>query len=181
MLNLPIDQHWTLFLDRDGVINKRIFGGYILEESAFVFNEGALEALTILNKVFGKIVVVTNQQCIGKKLISIDQLNQIHKLMCTQIATTGGRIDAVYFAPELKNEANSTRKPNAAMALEAKKDFPEIDFSTSVMIGDTDSDIIFGKNLGMKTGLILSEEVVTEQADFRFNSLLDFALCFDLH
>jgi histidinol phosphatase-like enzyme len=87
----------------------------------------------------------------------------------------------VYFAPELKNEANSTRKPNAAMALQAKKDFPEIDFSTSVMIGDTDSDIIFGKNLGMKTGLILSEEVVTEQADFRFNSLLDFALCFDSH
>ena len=82
MLNLPIDQHWTLFLDRDGVINKRIFGGYILEESAFVFNEGAREALTILNKVFGKIVVVTNQQCIGKKLISIDQLNQIHNLKC---------------------------------------------------------------------------------------------------
>jgi len=181
MLNLPIDQDWTLFLDRDGVINKRIFGGYILEESAFVFNDGALEALTILNKVFGKIVVVTNQQCIGKKLISIDQLNQIHERMCTLIATAGGRIDAVYFAPELKNEIDSTRKPSAAMAMQAKQDFPEIDFGKSVMIGDTDSDIVFGKNLGMKTGLILSEEVVREQADFQFNSLLDFALCFDIY
>lgn len=181
MLPLPIDQQWTLFLDRDGVINKRIFGGYILEESAFVFNEGALEALAILNKVFGKIVVVTNQQCIGKKLISVDQLNQIHELMCSQIITVGGRIDGVYFAPELKNEIDSTRKPAAAMAMKAKKDFPEIDFSKSIMIGDTDSDIIFGKNLGMKIGLIISEEVIREQADFQFNSLLDFALCFDMY
>lgn len=181
MLSLTFDQHWTLFLDRDGVINKRIFGGYILEESAFVFIEGALEALAILNKVFGKIVVVTNQQCIGKKLISIDQMNQIHKFMCTQIASAGGRIDGVYFAPELKDEVNSTRKPAAAMAIQAKRDFPEIDFSKSIMIGDTDSDIIFGKNLGMKTGLMRSEEVTTEQADFQFNSLLDFALCFDTY
>ena len=129
MLNLPIDQHWTLFLDRDGVINKRIFGGYILEESAFVFNEGAREALTILNKVFGKIVVVTNQQCIAKGLLKETELALIHENMCAQIKSSGGMITKVYAAPELKNDPASTRKPSPFMALKAQEEFEGIDFS----------------------------------------------------
>ena len=59
------------------------------------------------------------------------------------------------------------------MALEAQRQFPEIDFSKAIMVGDTDTDIRFGKQLGMKTVLVESEEVTEEVPDHTVNSLLE--------
>jgi len=70
---------------------------------------------------------------------------------------------------------NSTRrKPLAAMGFEAKALFPEIDFTKSIMVGDTDSDVVFGKALGMKTVLVRSAEVTKEVPDVTVDSLYDF-------
>ena len=169
------DKNWTLFLDRDGVINKRNFDGYITNASDFEFLPLALNAFRILSDVFGKIVVVTNQQGVGKGLMSQDDLNAIHQFMVQKIEENEGRIDAVFSATNLKKAEVDNRKPNVNMALMAKDEFQEIDFEKSVMIGDTDSDILFGKNVGMKTVLIKSKEITTENADFEFNSLFEFA------
>lgn len=168
-----VDHTWTLFLDRDGVINQRIFGGYVLGKESFIFESGALPALAIASQRFGKVVVVTNQQCVALGLLSDVELAQIHQDMITEISTYGGRIDAVFAATDLKSASLNRRKPNSAMALEAKHQFPEIDFAKSIMVGDTDGDIRFGKQLGMKTVLVESKEETQEIPDLSVNSLLE--------
>lgn len=146
-----IDSSWTLFLDRDGVINERIPDGYVRSVPEFIFLDGAKEAIRRASGVFGRILVVTNQQGIGKGLMTERNLSDVHGYMQEMIAASGGRIDACYFAPQLSAEKSPMRKPGTGMALAAREAFPEIDFSRSVIIGDSHSDMQFGRNLGMKT------------------------------
>lgn len=170
-----IDASWTLFLDRDGVINQRKMGGYITSKSEFSFVEGVLDAIAVFDKVFQYIFVVTNQQGIGKGIMTEADLLDIHRVMVEKIEENGGRITQCYFAPELKNAKNSTRKPSSAMALKAKSEFQAIDFEKSIMVGDTDSDILFGKSLQMKTVRIQTVEPINVEADVTVNSLIDLA------
>jgi histidinol-phosphate phosphatase family protein len=147
-----VDSSWTLFLDRDGVINLHLPGDYVKKVDEFIFLEGVLEAISALSEHFGKIIIVTNQQGVGKGLMSLEDLQQIHDFMLKNIQGVGGRIDAVYAATELvENDIHSLRKPKTGMAFQAKTDFPEIDFSRSVMVGDSITDMKFGKGVGMIT------------------------------
>lgn len=146
-----IDKTWTLFLDRDGVINKNIDGGYVLDWEQFEFIDGVLETMPKLAKLFPRIIVVTNQQCIAKGLLTEEGLNEIHQNMMNMIELNGGRIDAVYYAPDMESETNTLRKPKNGMAFLAKNDFPEIDFSNCIMVGDKLSDMKFGKSVYMTT------------------------------
>lgn len=171
MKKWKVDKSWTLFLDRDGVINERIFGGYVESIDQFIFKKGSLESLIKFNLTFGKIIIVTNQQCIAKEIISMEQLNNIHMYMLEEIEKIGGRVDRIYVATELKDSLPHHRKPNSSMALKAQNDFNDIDFRKSIMVGDTDSDIEFGKNLGMKTVLMKSKEVTFQKPDISINSL----------
>ena len=96
MIDWQIDRTWTLFLDRDGVINKRIFGGYITTPSDFEFLPNAETAIAGFSKYFNRIIVVTNQQGIGKGLMTERNLFEIHSYMCDQIHLVGGKIDKCY-------------------------------------------------------------------------------------
>ncbi len=165
------DASWTLFLDRDGVINVRKMGGYILTVEEFIFLPEAAEAIAYFSGIFKHVFVVTNQQGIGKGLMTERNLSDIHAYMMESVEKKGGKISASYFAPELKNENSTMRKPNPGMAFKAKEEFPEIDFSKAIMVGDTDSDIKFGQNIGMKTVRILTEEPVGIEADLTVSSL----------
>ena len=156
-----ITQKKYLFLDRDGVINKRILGGYITKWEDFEFLPGVLEALIEFNKYFDRIIIITNQQGIGKGLMSEDDVKLIHQKLSQTVFSQGGNIDAIYHCPMLKAEDNNCRKPGIKMALKAQTDFPEIDFSQSLMIGDTASDMAFGKNTGMSR-ILLENEYTTE-------------------
>ena len=169
-----VDSSWTLFLDRDGVINSRIFGGYVLAWETFHFLPQVLEGIAHASQRVGRIIVVTNQQCVALGKISEQGLQAIHENMVQEMQRAGGRIDAVYAAIELKTDPQSRRKPKTNMALEAQQRFPEIDFKKSIMVGDTDTDIQFGARLGMKTVLIESQELVTVASDFRCKSLSAF-------
>ncbi len=147
-----------LFLDRDGVINKHLPGDYVKNVEQFEFLPGVLEALVQFSAYFTHIVVVTNQQGIGKGLYSEEDLNGVHTFMIEKITEAGGHLDAVYFCPSLKKNNDQCRKPNVGMGLQAQRDFPDIDFKQSVMIGDSMSDMQFGRNLGMFTIWISSDE-----------------------
>lgn len=173
--SLNIDKSWTLFLDRDGVINKKLENDYVKHWIEFEFAEGALVALRSLGGLFGRIVVVTNQQGIGKRLYRVEDLEIIHKNMLYEVAYHGGRIDQVYFSPYLSSENHPSRKPGIGMALDAKKDFPEIIFDKSIVVGDSASDIEFGKKCGMKTVFVSAENVNPANADFKVASLAEFA------
>jgi histidinol-phosphate phosphatase family protein len=168
-----IDPTWTLFLDRDGVINERIFGGYVTTVEAFNFIEGTEAAIASLSKLFNRVIVVTNQQGIGKGLMTERNLVEIHTYMCDKVHVAGGTIDKCYFAPNLRGAEDDMRKPGPAMGELAKMQFPEIEFDRSVMVGDTDSDILFGKNLGMKTVRIRTEEPINVDADLTVASLTE--------
>lgn len=168
-----VDDTWTLFLDRDGVINERIFGGYVLKYSDFHFKEGVLSIAQNLFVRFAHVIIVTNQQCVAKGILSKEELDVIHDRMKQDLLRVGAPVSAVYTALERKGEEPFMRKPQVKMAEMAKREFPEIDFSKSIMVGDTDGDIQFGKNLGMKTVLIRSEEIIHEKADMVLDSLAE--------
>ncbi|MCX6240904.1 MAG: HAD family hydrolase [Bacteroidetes bacterium] len=155
--DLKIDKSWSLFLDRDGVINHRIIDGYVSHWEQFQFNHSVKEAMKELAGVFGRIVVVSNQQGIGKGLMSESQLETIHSRMVSEVEAAGGRIDAVFYCPALDSEKSFNRKPNIGMALQARKRFPEIRFRQSLMVGDSLTDMIFGKRVGMKTVFLSSD------------------------
>jgi D-glycero-D-manno-heptose 1,7-bisphosphate phosphatase len=166
---------WTLFLDRDGVINLRLQDDYVKRWDEFVFLDGAIEAIVALSRQFARVVVVTNQQGVGKGLMREDDLKMIHAKMVEAIAHAGGKIDRVYYCTALAQEDAPCRKPNPGMAQQAKHDFPEINFRKSLMVGDSLSDILFGKNLGMTTVLIASGNKPSMQypelTDFWFEHL----------
>lgn len=171
--DLNIDSSWSLFLDRDGVINKRIVDDYVKKWDEFEFLDGVIDAIKKFSSVFGKIVVVTNQQGIGKGLMRPEDLELIHRNMMYELTYFGGRIDRAYHSPFLASENHPTRKPGIGMALQAQKDFPEINFSKSIMVGDSGSDIEFGKNAGMKTIYIGTTNKYN--ADLHCASLSEFA------
>jgi histidinol-phosphate phosphatase family protein len=173
--DLNIDKSWTLFLDRDGVINKKIDNDYVKHTVEFEFIEGVVDALKKLKDIFGTIVVVTNQQGIGKGLMRTEDLELIHKNMLYEIEYMGGKIDKVYFSPHLATENHHTRKPNIGMAVKAKEEFVHIDFSKSIIIGDSLSDMEFGRTAGMKTVFVSDKGVKNDKIDFNFKSLKEFS------
>ncbi len=166
-----IDKSWTLFLDRDGVINKRIFGGYVQHPEEFEFLPHVPESLALFSQIFGRIIVVTNQQGIGKRIMSETQLYAIHRKMTDEVEKAGGKIDAVFYCPDIVSKRENCRKPSPELALEARKQFPEIDFNKSMMVGDTETDMIFGKNAGMFTLLVGNDSVPPETVDFKIPDL----------
>jgi D-glycero-D-manno-heptose 1,7-bisphosphate phosphatase len=172
---LNIDNSWTLFLDRDGVINRKLDNDYVKHTTEFEFIDGTLNALRILNSIFKRIVIVTNQQCIGKKIIFPEDLELIHQNMMYEIQYMKGRIDKIYHSPNLASENHPTRKPSIGMALQAKQDFPEIDFKKSIIVGDSMSDMEFGRNAGMTTVFISEVGKDDPLIDFNFKSLIFFA------
>lgn len=172
-MNIPVfDSSWTLFLDRDGVINVRLMGDYVKTPEEFELLPGVARAICKANTVFGKVVVVTNQQGIGKQLMTERNLLEIHAYCDRLLADANASIDAYYFAPELSHENNHLRKPNTGMGLLAKEQFPSIEFEKSVLVGDSDSDIEFGKRLGMFTVFI--GEGTHSEADLTVQSLEEF-------
>ena len=138
----------TLFLDRDGIINRLRPGDYVKSWDEFEFLPGALNALTKCNAMFRRILVVTNQRGVGKGIMSLDDLNRINDRMIEEIERHGGRIDRVYFCTALSPD-DPNRKPQTGMAQQARIDFPDIDFARSLMIGDSESDRQFARNAGM--------------------------------
>ena len=169
-----IDHTWTLFLDRDGVINERLMGAYVRSIDEFKFLKEIPETIAQLSAIFGRVIVVTNQQGIGKGLMTERNLEEVHIYMCAKVEAHGGKIDYCFYAPELDGAENNMRKPQPGMALRAKEHFPEIQFDRSVMVGDADSDIVFGQQLGMKTVRVRTVEPIGIAADETVNSLSEF-------
>lgn len=173
-----IDKTWTLFLDRDGVINVEKHLDYINHWDEFIFQDGVKDAIKIFNDKFGKIVVVTNQRGVARGVTRLEELTIIHQNMKGEIEAAGGRIDNIYFCGDLDN-ASPNRKPNTGMALQAKMDFPGIDFTKSIMVGNTPGDMEFGRNIGAITVFLpttrLDINISDERVDLLFPSLLAFA------
>ena len=141
----------TLFLDRDGVINKKLAGKYVRNFSEFEFMPGALKAISQLSNMFNRIIIVTNQQGISKGIMSEIDLNTLHAQMQERIEELGGKINEIYYCPHLEEFDCMCRKPKPGMIRQAIIDFPEISIEDSYLVGDSDSDIEAGQRMNLKT------------------------------
>ncbi len=170
-----VDNSWTLFLDRDGVINRRILDDYVKTIDEFVFLDGVLESLKIFNGIFGRIIVVTNQRGIALGVMNVDDLLAIHNYMIKEIQNNGGRIDNIYYCPHDRDDNCDCRKPKPGMLIKAQKEFPEINFSRSIMVGDSASDMELGRSRSLLNVFISDSAEADNSFDINFPSLIDFA------
>jgi len=173
-----IDKTWTVFLDRDGVINHEKKEDYVRSWGEFEFYTGAREAIKIIAEKCGNVIVVTNQRGVGKGFLTEDDLKDIHEQMKGPIELVGGRIDGIYSCTS-SDTMHPELKPNPGMAFKAAYDIPEIDLTKSIVAGNKPSDMLFGRNAGLFTAFIATThpeiELSHPDIDFRFNSLIDFA------
>jgi D-glycero-alpha-D-manno-heptose 1-phosphate guanylyltransferase len=173
-----IDKTWTLFIDRDGVINHEKKDEYILNWNEFRFYDGVKEAMATFSKKFGKVIIISNQRGVGRQLMTEDDLLDIHKNMQVAIEKAGGRIDKIYYCTSTDSK-HICRKPNPGMAFLAKKDIPAIDLSRSIMVGNKPSDMLFGRYAGIYTVFVRTtnpgQQIPHPDIDLAFNSLADFA------
>lgn len=177
---IKIDKSWTIFLDRDGVINERIMGHYITKVEDFHFLPGVIEAIKIFNELLFKTIIVTNQAGVGKRLMSAGDLQEIHDHLEAELKKSGAFIDKIYACTDLATKAGNHRKPNPYMAIRASREIAGIDLTKSIMVGDTKSDMQFGRRIKAITvliehGLEEQREIAEELIDYKFGSLGEFA------
>ena len=151
----PIYDKSAVFIDRDGVLNHRLPGDYVKKPEEFEWLPNTWKAVRRLSTRFDYLFIVTNQQGVGKGLMSGADLDVIHMQMLEELQNSKARVDGIYQCIGLSFENPPCRKPNTGMAWEAKEAFPDFSWSRSWMAGDTLSDLTFGLRLGMRVGAIM--------------------------
>jgi D-glycero-D-manno-heptose 1,7-bisphosphate phosphatase len=144
----------AVFLDRDGVINENR-EDYVKSIDELRLLPGAAEAVSLLNTAGFKVVLVSNQQCIGRGLITHETLAEINQALLSQLTAAGAEIAGIYYCPHLKEDLCSCRKPKPGLLLKAAKEL-DIDLTESILVGDNATDIEAGRSAGCFTILALS-------------------------
>ncbi len=148
LMDIDVSKYDTLFLDRDGVINALRSNDYVKKWLEFDFKNGILDLLSEWNQKFKHIIVITNQRGVGRGIMTHEDLEDIHLRMIEVVEKHGGRIDKIFYCTAVEDD-DINRKPNTGMFDQACNLFPEIDVKSSIMIGDSDSDMLFAERLGM--------------------------------
>lgn len=171
------------FLDRDGVVNQKAPDGeYVTRWEDFHLLPGAIEGITQLNRAGFCVIIVTNQRCVAKGLLTEKELELMHLRMTDQLALGSATIDAIYYCPHDLEPLCICRKPKPGMLLEAARS-RNLDLAASWMIGDSECDIQAGKNAGCRTAWLsqkkfsamesLHETGPSVEADVVASSLLE--------
>lgn len=137
----------SLILDRDGTINELLPNDYVLTKENLKINAGFLKSSQSLASYFQHIFLVSNQACIGKGLISQTAVDSINQEVIDSVISHGGRIDKIYTCADA-NPKSHFRKPNVGMAEQILSDYPNVDFSRTLVVGDSYSDELFAQRIG---------------------------------
>lgn len=148
LYEIDIKPYDTLLLDRDGTINVHLIGDYVKNWNEFEFIPGVLDTMPLLAQHFKHIIIVTNQRGIAKGKYTEVDLADIHQHMVEDIKNAGGRIDGIYYCTSLTGEDNR-RKPGTGMFEDILRDYPDVDPSKTLMVGDGDVDKEFAQNCGI--------------------------------
>jgi D-glycero-D-manno-heptose 1,7-bisphosphate phosphatase len=141
----------VIVLDRDGTIV--IDRHYLSDPAALEFEPGAAVGLRKMTDMGFRLVVITNQSGIARGMFSLARLNEVHERMRQMLRSIGVRLDGIYSCPHGPEEGCDCRKPNLELMRQASKELG-FDMSQSIVIGDKDSDIEFGRRAGAVTMLI---------------------------
>ena len=165
----------AVFLDRDGVINRKApEGHYVTRWEEMEFLPGVHEAVRLFNQVGLSVVVVSNQRCVAKGLITTDELDSLHSRMRSEFEAAGARLDAIYYCPHEYEPPCACRKPQPGMLLDAAREH-DIDLTRSWMIGDSGHDVEAGRAAGCRTIRLTEDESIVCDSDVGASSLLDAA------
>jgi len=143
---------WCLFLDRDGVINRKIDGDYVRNLTQFEWSPNAVSALKKLENWAPRIVVVTNQQGVGKGLMSAIEVDEIHMHIKNCLAMEGVNIDSIKVCPHLQSANCDCRKPSPSLVLSWLQEHPNAAASLSIVIGDSECDLKMSQNIAKVSG-----------------------------
>jgi len=139
----------AVFLDRDGVINRKPpAGDYVRHSRDFRLVPGIAEWIRLFNALDLLVIVVTNQRGIARGLMRREDVDQIHAKMLTELAARGARIDGVFYCPHDRDECEC-RKPKTGLVEQARAKW-DIDLAGSLLIGDSDKDAELAARCGMK-------------------------------
>ncbi len=144
---------YTVFLDRDGVINNDS-SAYIKTESEFSFIDKSPEAVALLTSAGFDVIVITNQSAIARKYTTIKELGKIFTKMKSGTKDAGGEIKDIFYCPHLPDAGCDCRKPEPGMIFQAQKKY-KIDLQFSCMIGDSVKDIECAKNAGCNFSILV--------------------------
>jgi D-glycero-D-manno-heptose 1,7-bisphosphate phosphatase len=142
----------AIFLDRDGVINHNR-PDHVKCWSEFAFLPGALPALRRLAALQRPVVVVSNQACIGRGLVSQETIEEIHARMRRAITVAGGRIDGIFYCPHRPDDGCDCRKPRPGLLLQAAGRL-DLDLARSYLVGDAVTDIMAARSVGCRPVLV---------------------------
>jgi histidinol-phosphate phosphatase family protein len=163
------------FLDRDGVINRKAptEDEYITRWEEIQILPGVVEAIALLNQADFRVIVVSNQRCVAKGLLTVEELNSLHQRMCSELAAEGAKIDGVYYCPHEEDPPCRCRKPEPGMLFAAAGEH-HVDLGSSWMIGDSEKDVEAGRRAGCRTARILRADLSADgKADVIARSLLE--------
>lgn len=169
-----MNKNKAILFDRDGVVNIRPISGYVRKPDEFVILEDFVSFFKMIKKNDYLAILITNQQGVGKKIMSLQDMKQIHNVLQQEmIYRTGYEFDDIFYCTELKESNSYRRKPNPGMIIEALEKH-SIDKSRSFMIGDSKTDVIAGKKAGVKT-VLLSPEYLKEKhgADYVYKNFYE--------
>jgi histidinol-phosphate phosphatase family protein len=167
---------YTLFLDRDGVINKPRVADYAKNPEEFEIIDGALEAIRVFNQFFKRVIIVTNQQGIHRGLMSETDLENVHLKLYNALKEEGIKYpDAVFFAPYLRVNQHNWRKPDVGMVTQSQTYFEDIYLDKCIMVGDSDGDMKLADNIGAIKIKVANSQFNFDNQDYTFDSLWLFA------
>ena len=150
----------AVFLDRDGVINQKPKEGeYITSWTDFHILPGVADGIALLNKAGYMVLVVTNQRCVAKGLLSVADLEKIHEQMLQTLSHAGGKLDGIYYCPHDYKPSCICRKPAPGMLLAAAQAHA-VDLGSSWMVGDSEIDMQAGKSAGCKTVWVSPKAII---------------------
>jgi D-glycero-D-manno-heptose 1,7-bisphosphate phosphatase len=154
-----------VLLDRDGVISRRIVNGYVASWEQFVFLPRALDALRLLTQNDYRAIVVSNQACVGKGLITSSDLDKITRRFVNEVEKNGGRIHGVYYCPHRPEDGCGCRKPKPGLLLEAQREH-RFSFANTFLIGDSETDLQVADAVGCPA-IMISDGVPTNLGKLR--------------
>lgn len=148
----------VIFLDRDGTINVRPAKAcYVEKPEDFIWLPKAKEAIKKLNELGYSIYIITNQPGIARGMLSLKQLEKIHKKMHAELSEIGAKISDVYYCPHGWDDQCDCRKPKPGMLYQAQRDH-SLNLTECMLIGDDERDIQAGETAELKKCILVSEE-----------------------
>jgi histidinol-phosphate phosphatase family protein len=159
-------------LDRDGTLIEHVH--YLSDPKLVRFKPDLVSALTALGKEGFAFGIVTNQSIIGRALASQREVSAVNQLIVDFLEQNDINISFLYVCPHVPEDYCKCRKPEIGLGLRAISEF-DLSPSLSYVVGDQESDILFGKNLGCSPIQVQGIAKRSQLAEYYAHSLSDAA------